>query len=341
MQKFHIATLLLIPVLLLGGCRVSRVTQEVLPVKPVEPVEPVEPVIVQETIVPPATELRGYYVHPESWMSSDRETSIRSLVALIEKIEGSHYNALFFSAGPDVDILKFAIDEAHRLGLTIFAGIEPVKVEGAGAGTSSPLTRAEIIEYARRIVERYNIDGLFFRYPEFSADLIEKIAVESMLVKPYLILSVITAAPDDFTNARGDHSNPFVDLVLADSELAFADPDCLPPIYTDKVSLPDRLKKIAPEQVVSLDLSALFPADRNAQSIKLPQLNRTIITDSDGRIGFMMTRPDTLQIIAGDSLLLLPTDSWAIPYRYSVMSDGETVRKAPWVEFRKIGRAHV
>jgi N-acetylmuramoyl-L-alanine amidase len=323
MQKLHIATLLLIPVLLLGGCRVSRVTQEV---HPVNPVEPVEPVIVQETIAPPATELRGYYVHPESWMGSDRETSIRSLVALIEKIKGSHYNALFFSAGPDVDILQFAIDEAHRLGLTIFAGIEPVKVEGASA---------EIIEYSRLIVERYNIDGLFFRYPQCSADMIEKIAIETMLVKPYLILTVITTAPDDFTNARGDHSNPFVDLVLADSELAFADPDCLPPIYTDKVSLPDRLKKIAPEQVVSLDLSALFPADRNAQSVTLPQLNRTIITDSDGRIGFMMSRPDTLQIIAGDSLLLLPTESWAIPYRYSVMPDGETVRKAPWVEFRR------
>jgi N-acetylmuramoyl-L-alanine amidase len=330
MQKQYIATLILIPVLLLGGCRATRVTQEV-PALP-----PVEPVIIQDTIVTPVGELRGYYLNPESWMGSDREISLRNLAALMEKIAGSYYNTLFFSTRPDDDALQFAVGEAHRLGLRLYAGIEPRMLEGAGAGTSSPLTRTEIIEYARRIVERYNIDGLFFRYPEFPTDLIEKIAVETMLVKPYLILSVITAAPDDFTNARGDHSNPFVDLVLADSELAFSDPDCLPPIYTNKVSLPERLKKIVPEQVVSLDLSALFPADRNAQSITLPQLNRTIITDSDGKIRFVNTVHDTLEIIAGDSLLLLPTESWAIPYRYSVMPDGETVREAPWVEFRRM-----
>lgn len=330
MQRQHIATLLLIPIFLIGGCRATRVTQEVPVVKPVDPV------IVQDTVVPPTGELRGYYLHPETWMSGDLETARRSLGALMEKIAGSHYNTLFFNAGADVNILQFAVDEAHRLGLTFFVGIGSEKFDGAGVGSSLPPAKADTKGHARSIVEQYNIDGLFFRYPEFSADLIEKIAVEAMLVKPYLILSVVTAAADNFKHSLVGHTVPFVDLVLADRELAFADPDCLPPIYTERVPLPDGLKKITPWQVVSLDLSKLFPADRAAQSIILPQLNRTIVTDSVGRIGFMMTLPDTLQVIAGDSLLLLSTESWAIPYCYSVLPDGQTIRNAPWVEFRRM-----
>ena len=334
MQRHHITLLLLIPVLLLWGCRPTRVSQVVSPGRPDEPV-----VVATETVATPAGELRGYYLHPETWMNDDRENAVRSLINALEKIALSHYNTVFFNTAQGENFLQLAVDEAHRLGLTFFAGIEKGQPEITGAGDSLPFTSSGYREDAIRIVEKYNIDGLFFRYPAFSADKLEEIAVEAMLIKPYLIMSVVCAVPDDFANSLTGYSNQIIDLVIAERELAFASPDCLPSIYIDKSKLPAGLKKIAPDEVVSLDLSALLPDDRASQSIYLPRMNRTVFTDSEGRIAFVMNRPDTLEIVAGDKLLLLSTESWSVPYRYSVLPDGQTIRKAPWVEFRRMPSA--
>ena len=124
--------------------------------------------------------------------------------------------------------------------------------------------------------------------------------------------------------------------IVPENELAFSNPECLPLQYSDKVSLPKGLKKTTTEQIVGLDFSKYFTGDPGGQTININ--GKVKITDTDGQIGFITARPDTIRAETSNGTILLPTANWSVPYRYAVLPGNTIARTSPWVEFRKMPR---
>lgn len=109
-------------------------------------------------------------------------------------------------------------------------------------------------------------------------------------------------------------------------------------------------------QPVELDLTGIFQTDYAGRRVTLNGGAQVLITDSEGKISFdLPPETDTLlltfspcpsSVVAGTATqegplpqapcsLKLATDSWLVPYRYTVLPDGSVERKPPWVEFRR------
>jgi hypothetical protein len=110
----------------------------------------------------------------------------------------------------------------------------------------------------------------------------------------------------------------------------------IPYQYSEVTALPENLKKVTPFQVIGLNINTLFPENASGQIVQLFQGDKIKVADKEGCIGFITFDPDTINIeTAGQSLMLL-TDRWAIPYKYTLLPDGGIDRNKPWVEFRKM-----
>lgn len=318
------------------------------------------------------------------------------------------------------DPLRIAIEEAHLQRLKIYAGIDlPGPLEWDPLPL--PQVKTRLKKNIRYLIEKYDLDGLSFdltgqpkaditlndslslvkRDNQKMTDLIEDVAVEAMLVKPYLVFSLLfsvetgnqfaihcleegiadfivpkidsgTSSPDrelmKFWNESviREEMKPgiFPMLSMIDStateesvnrlyafiieqggrgmvlELPYPQPgtDSLLYRYADSIKLPDNLKKVLPEQVVGLDLSALFPGNPGGQTLYLEQGNKIKTTDSEGCFGFITSNPDTIEFATSTlgEPVLLPTERWAVPYKYALQPDTSIVRKSPWVEFRRM-----
>jgi len=335
---------------------------------------------------------------------------------------------------PGFDPLTIATEAAHEQNLKLYAGID---LAWFGDTDNLPLSQVKthLKRRIRHLIENYDIDGLSFDLTDHSpdlfpnddfsrekfkqdslqfpltreewanekmTDLLEDIVVEAMLVKPYLVNSILFTAEDEpsyvihcLEEGIVDFIIPKIniDIIAPDQQLkAFwyetmkneeiqADvfpmfslneaneneeiisglvrfikanggrgmvlaaeykqpgitvPDSLLYRYPDKTNFPDNLKQVTPEQVVGLDVSALFPSNYSGQTLHLNQSNRIKITDSEGYIGFITSNPDTIELGTSNGTVILPTERWAIPYKYAIQPDTSVIRKSPWVEFRRM-----
>jgi len=335
---------------------------------------------------------------------------------------------------PGFDPLTIATEAAHEQNLKLYAGID-LAWFGDTDNLPLPQVKTHLKKSIRYLVENYDLDGLSFDLTDLSLelfrgdsssmdrfkkdslqspvtreewieerriDLIEHIVVEAMLVKPYLVNSILFTAEDepsyvvhcleegivDFIipkidigiNAPDQELKAFWDETMKNKEIGanvfpmfllneaneneevisglirfikanggrgmvlaakytqpgITVPDSLLYCYTDKTNFPDNLKQVTPEQLIGLDVSALFPDNPSGQMIYLDHRAKTKMTDSEGYIGFITSNPDTIELGTSNGTIILPTERWAIPYKYAIQPDTSVIRKSPWVEFRRM-----
>ena len=317
---------------------------------------------------------------------------------------------------------------------------KPIKSEGSLLlNPSLPQVKTYLKNVIHHLIKNYDIDGLnfdladypsvFFSNDRFSIkkfnldslnlplsrkewanerlrDLIEDIVVEAMLVKPYLINSIIFSGENEYQYTINCLEEGILDFIIPKIDFNGNNPvhelktfwdenpkkkeiiarvfpmflidkttenkdkigklakfikendgrglvlamnylpggtsiPCRPPYhYPGKTNFPDSLKKVTPEQVVGLDISAMFSDIPDGKTIYLSQRTKTKITDSEGYIGFISTNPDTINFVSSNKSVILPTERWSIPYKYVVKPDNIVVRKSPWVEFRRMPKKY-
>ena len=105
--------------------------------------------------------------------------------------------------------------------------------------------------------------------------------------------------------------------------------------FPEKMSLPEDLKNITPDQIVGLNISALLPASVGNQYVYIFKETKAKIPDSNGNIGFITDHTDTIDLKISERDVLLSTDRWSVPFRYTLDQDGNAIRESPWVEFRR------
>ncbi len=282
--------------------------------------------------VVPGDKVRGFAVLPDSYQNEDTVIMRRNISNIILRLAEANYNIVFFFPGGSSDPLEIATEEAHKNRMKIYTVITfPVSSD---AGRQQPLSvmKSMLRNEAHGLATKYDIDGLGIQISDHSQELIETMVAEAMLVKPYLVNFVVYSGEKEYQNAVSYMNNGIVDLVIAISDIRIPQP--FP--YIDIVKVPVNLKVIKPEQAACLDLSALFPGNKGGQIIELDMGKKSVITDSEGFIGFISPKADTIELRTQSDTLCLSTRNWYTPYKYSVQPDGTVKRKSPWIEFRRM-----
>ncbi len=320
MKTIHITGTLLLLIFLFSGCKTVQKAQS--------------GPLVPETVAPPAGEIRGVTLMPGSILNVDPEIMKQNFVSFIRKSAESNYNTVFFFTSGDSDPLQPATEEAHKNGMKIYAVINfPVSSDN-GREISLPLRKTMLRDEVRDLVENFNIDGLGIQVSDHPGELIEAMVVESMLIKPYLVNFLVWSGEDEFNKAVGFLNEGIVDVILSKDEIVKNENA----VYTDRIQVPSDLKKIRPEQVIGLDFSAIFPVNAGGQAVKQNGSDKSSVIDSEGFLGFVTSRTDTLRIESTAGSFVFPMARWSLPYKYAVQPDGKVIRKSPWVEFRRMPR---
>jgi N-acetylmuramoyl-L-alanine amidase len=312
--------LILIP--FFSGCKITQKIQQDNQER--------EPVTIQ------SGEVRGFMVLPEAWTSSDPALEQKNIVSIIGKVAASNYNSVYFFVNDKIDPLIAATEEAHRNNLKIYAGMDLSEPATGRINQSLPQVKTYFRNEVHKLVTNYNIDGLSFQMSDNSPDVIEDIVVEAMLVKPYLVISIIYKDNNGYQKAASYLKGGIVDYIVPKTDFAVSVTDSIPHRYSDRINTPENLKKVTPQQVVGLDLSALFPDNPGDQTVYINKRSKTRVTDSEGQIGFIIADPDTIELETAGGVIILKTENWSIPYKYVLLPDSKVIRKSPWVEFRRM-----
>ena len=226
-------------------------------------------------------------------------------------------------------------EEPPQQHLKNFAYIDLNVPAMTGTGSSLPQLKTDLKKRVRELVTTLETDGLCLITSGQSPDLIENLAVEAMLLKPYLVIALAWSGDAGHQNALSCLQEGIADMIIPEADFIITDSNR----HTGNLLVPDNVKKTGAEQIVGLDLSALFPDNPGGQILAFNNNSKNRITDSQGFIGFITSGPDTIVFQTPSGPVVLPTENWSVPYRYSVMPDHSVTRKSPWVEFRmKPGR---
>ena len=196
--------------------------------------------------------------------------------------------------------------------------------------------------------------------------LVEDMVAEAMLVKPYLVFGasiqpgVINELPginrllkDGIVNflvpVKRDSQDPVLTGIISDwaegtvfypgegckgiqEPLSISDDG-----YTGQGNPANFIKSINSGQAFRLDVSNLTGDKKGGVPIGILDDDKTKITDSEGKIGFLLgNKPDTLKVRVEDSTVMIPTVFWKPPFDYVISEKGQANRKIPWIEFREI-----
>ncbi len=239
---------------------------------------------------------------------------------------GSKAVVLFF--GKNRELLSYATEIAHASGMKILAGIDLAQLSEDNRSETEAKQKTLFKKEIKDIVSAYNIDGLCLKLSGNSSDLTEDLFVESMLFKPYLIASLIYSGDKDSQTAEECLSKQITDFILPQhTEMKEG--------YLVTIRQDDFKKKIQPEQVISLDLGSISGENKSGQSVTIMPSNRNKTTDSNGLLGFIVADTKNLVLQIAERKYAINTSDWYPPFRYRVLDDGKTTRKAPWVEFRR------
>ena len=320
MKTIHFTGTLLILIILVSGC------------KTVQKAETKQ--VVNETLTRSSGEVRGIAIMPGSYLDDDTEIMKQNLVSFIRKSAEKNCNTVFFFTSGSRDPLQLATEEAHKHGMKIYAVINFPVSSDKGREISLSLRKTMLKDEVHNLAENCNIDGLGIQISDHSRELIESMVVESMLIKPYLVNFLIWSGEDEFNKAISFRNEGIVDMIISKDEI-FNTEDVA---YKDKIQVPSDMKKIRPEQVIGLDFSALFPDNAGGQAVKLNGSDISAVTDSEGFLGMITSRTDTIRIESAAGSFVFPMARWSLPYNYAIQPDGKVVRRSPWVEFRRMPR---
>ncbi|NJD21491.1 MAG: N-acetylmuramoyl-L-alanine amidase [Melioribacter sp.] len=234
------------------------------------------------------------------------------------------------------DIIKYASELAHSNGLEFFIAIDFNYLDRLAA---SPALTASIKNNFNRLVKNYEFDGFYFYGIDFSSkddnNLFEDIIVESVLVKPFLIVTT----PNKF----GVANRMLVDKYLETGIIDFLIDDEFDNSINynkdinfdaDAKILNKYLKRLSPEHFISFNLSEV--TDKNITEVDILNENRTKNIDADMKLNFILSgNTDTVNLKIGNRNYKLSTSDWAIPYNYLLNKDNTVSRYGNWVEFRR------
>lgn len=361
MRVFRYSQLLIILVALFTGCKTTQ-TARTVEQPPVDTV----PVRMEE--------LRGCAVLPESWIGEDIDETAERINSVMSKIAEANYNAVFFGVGDaGSDLLKIAVESAHKQNLKIFFRFDPVRDALSNRIADLPGMKTYLKSVVANLIGQYNVDGICLditdlsaqpfpagaltlennntntiqlaRLPEDKAnpilvDLIEDVMVEIMVVKPYLINSIIYNGDIAGLTASGCLEKGIADQIFGLSEIEVYSSDSILRGYPERIDIPRNLKRINPGQVIRLDLSQLISEEISGQSVFFDMMKKFKMTDNKGQIGFIVPLVDTISFKLADREVALSTDAWSVPYIYSVLPGNKVERCSPWVEFRRMPSAY-
>ena len=320
MKTIHFTGILLLLIFLFSGCKTAQKAQS--------------GPLVPETVAPPAGEIRGVTLMPGSILNVDPEIMKQNLISFIRKSAERNYNTVFFFASGNSDPLQPATEEAHKNGMKIYAVINFPVSSDKGREIPLSLRKTMLRDEVRNLAENFNIDGLGIQISDHPRELIESMVVESMLIKPYLVNFLVWSGEDEFNNADSYRNEGIVDMIMSKDEIINNENVA----YKDRIQVPSDLKKIRPEQVIGLDFSAIFSVNAGGQAVKFNGSDRSAVTDSEGFLGLITSRTDTLRIESTAGSYVFPMSGWSLPYKYAIQPDGKVIRKSPWVEFRRMPR---
>ncbi len=306
---------------------------------------------------PKDVELRGFMVSPEKWLNPDTTIMKNHIRNIITEINDANNNTVFFVVKENEDVyfrsapesfsrkpsnnteesdpLNIAVGSAREQDLKIYAVLDLPEAGILKSKNSNPTHLASKLKTdVRNMVMNYGIDGLGFTGSAFNPDLIEEISVEAMLIKPYLVISLVPDEESGYAKALRCLENGIVDLVIPAGRIAVAEPYH----YPDKAEQGYDLKKIRPEQVVRLNLTPMFTDDPAGKIIKIKNDNKTKVTDGKGCISFVTSERDTIKLQTPAGNVTLSTSRWSPPYIYTVLPGNSVTRESPWVEFRCMPR---
>ena len=348
----------------LAGCRTTSV------IKP--PVQ--EPV--PEVQVP--GKLNGYFLNP-SWDGQQKITDVAAEIRHgIETASDERYNAVFFKPERILDEVEeigdYAVELARENGLKVFFVVDLVlKPEGEELATF-PEVKSRLRDSVVFLTSRYYIDGLCFEVPgvlndylsyegfslqEFKndstvsgirqeewvvnrvTDLLEDAVAGAMLVKSYLINTVVSSDPAPRSLFSLWLETGIVDAVIPGYSAGGGNPDPSQYLYPVNIVNRNSLKQITPRNVVGLDFSAVFNGKAAGEIIRLTDSNgRVKIADSNGMIGFISRVNDSIRVETTQGPISISTWDWSLPYKYSVLPGNKVERRSPWVEFRRMPAAY-
>jgi len=289
--------------------------------------------------------LRGLWFTPSAWGSPDADTIRVRLETGIRRAAESGAAAVYFpvraadgalypspleswstrvgSKHPGCDPLALAIAASHGHGVALHAALGP--------GPDPLEDRTHLKAIARHLAETYDLDGLHLSCTGApQSDLLEDVVAEALLVKPYLLVSVPAPLPDAPRAAAV--ASPLAGWLargLADVAVPGPGPDPRP---FEVTALPKRAR---PENVLSLDLSAVVGSSAAGQQVRVQGLARPRTLDTRQCVNLILPAlPDTLRLEVAAANLTLPTQWWRPPHRYLVHADSSVTRRPPWVELR-------
>lgn len=232
----------------------------------------------------------------------------------LNQIRAAGYNTVLLPSSGKIAGLAELIDAAHAAQLKFFCLIneEDTAID--------------------HLVKKYQLDGLVFDFKDYSS--VESKVVDMMLVKPYLISGIYVSSEQDQQMAEQLLQKGMIDLQLSNLK-AYKTGEAL--VKTkEPISFPKIVKKIKPQQVIALNLSALLPEKGTAQAIRINGRKQVLKADDKPWLKFIATEVDTILLDVNGETLVLPTRQWALPYQYLVNKDGTVKRPESWVEFRRM-----
>jgi len=234
------------------------------------------------------------------------------------------------------DIIKYACELAHNNGLEFFIAIDFNYLDRSAV---SPTLTASIKNNFNILVKNCEFDGFYFYGINFSSkddnNLFEDIIVESVLVKPFLIVTT--------SNKFGVADRILIDKYLETGIIDFLIDDEFGNSINynkdinfdaDAKILNKYLKRLSSEHFISFNFSEV--TDKNITEVGILNENRTKNIDADMKLNFILSgNTDTVNLKIGNRNYKLSTSDWAIPYNYLLNKDNTVSRYGNWVEFRR------
>ncbi|MFO7852681.1 MAG: N-acetylmuramoyl-L-alanine amidase family protein [Bacteroidota bacterium] len=295
--------------------------------------------------------IKEYFIPGESLITTNNDVLRANIKEAIEEADNDGCNSLFIRPENlienDPGLLNYAIEKAHSHNLKFYIVTDLLKKSEAIDLQAFHEVKRSLKNRINNYVFNYNIDGLSFEIPPYSeqdsllggnelTDLLEDAVVEAMLVKPYLLNTLIHTG-----ESAGDLPKQWLQQGIVDAIITgFGNYETTTGprehIYPDSLKVNYRFKQVLPQQVVGLNFSAYFDDNAAGKTIYLESEDRTKITDSEGFVGFITQLTDTIRLQTSKGNLAFPTRRWSIPYNYSVMPGNNVTRTSPWVEFRRM-----
>jgi len=364
MRTLFRISLVLAFVFTLAGCRTTSVIKP--PVK--EPLPGVQ--------VP--GKLNGYFVGSLFKPGDQFPDMMQRIKEGAEKAASGGYNSFFIKYDALFSDYRetgdYTADVAGYYDLKLFIVMDLVTPAVNGAKVPfhevKSRLRAKVVSY----ISTYSLDGLcfyipggwndYFRYEGFYlqdftndsvatgigreewvinrvTDLLEDAFAAAMLIKPYLISTVISTEPAPSLIYTRWLESGIADAVIPGFVQNGGQPDASEYLYPSVIRINYRLKQITPQHVFGLDLSGLQEEAAAGAKVILPDLGgRVKIADSEGRIGFISRVTDSVRLETAAGRISISTWDWSVPYNYALMPGNRVERRAPWVEFRRMPAAY-